>query len=187
MKRSVAQIRSVMAGNIQKPVSKGFTLLELMVVITIIGIILVIAIPNFASMQQRARIRAGAHEIAQDFRQIRERALGLSGNFTITRPDNYHYQVTNPNGQITTYKLGSTTGGRLQFGATSAVGTPPEANGAIPGNGFDFPGGLIIQARGAATKGVAYITDGKDDYAVGINPLGKVQVYEFTNGVWQKR
>jgi prepilin-type N-terminal cleavage/methylation domain-containing protein len=167
--------------------STGFTLIELMVVIAIIGIIMVIAVPNFFEMQQRARIRAGAQEIAQDFRQIRERALGLSGSFIITTPNTTSFQVQHPDGHTTLYQLGRTTGGRLEFGVTSAVGTPPEANGPIPGDGFDFPAGLVLEARGAASKGVAYVTNGKEDYAIGVNPLGKVQVYQYINGTWQQQ
>ncbi|MGB3340400.1 MAG: prepilin-type N-terminal cleavage/methylation domain-containing protein [bacterium] len=168
--------------------TKGFTMIELMVVVAIIGIIMVIAIPNFARMQSQARIRAGAQEIAQDFRQIRERSLGLSGSFTITIPDSLHYQVRHPDGHVTLYRLGSTTGGNLYFGASTAVGTPPEATvPMIPGNGWDFSGlggDLLFQSRGSATKGVAYITNGQEDFAVGVNPLGKIQVYKFENGLW---
>ncbi len=169
---------------------KGFTLIEMMVVIGIIGIIIVLAVPNFAAMQRRARIRAAAQEIAQDLRQIRERALSMGRQYVITRLDDRTYTVTNPDGNVFTYKLGGTTGGNLRFGVGPYYvgGVPPEANaGSAPANGFDFlppPGILILNARGGANKGVIYVTDNREDYAIGINSLGKVRVYKYGNMKW---
>lgn len=158
-----------------------------MVVVTILGIIALIAIPNFAAMQQRARIRAGAQEVAQDFRQARERALSLSKNITVTSPDQYHYQIVSPGAATATYKLGQTTGGPLRIGTTGAVaGAPPEDDDGIAGT-FDFPGGqLEFDSRGGATRGVIYITNGMENFAVGVNILGKMQVYQFKDGIWGK-
>ncbi|MEO0190869.1 MAG: prepilin-type N-terminal cleavage/methylation domain-containing protein [candidate division WOR-3 bacterium] len=177
-----------MGGAFKRGFREGFTLVELMVVIAIIGVIFVIAVPNFAAMQANARIRAGAYEVAQDLRQIRERALSLGRSFKVDAVDQRTYRVTNPDNNSYSYRLGGPTGGNLKFGVSGnyAGGLPPEANGAVPANGFDFlPSGILtFNGRGGANKGVIYITDGRHDYAIGINSLGKVRVYKYGNGSW---
>ncbi len=163
----------------------GFTLIELMAVITIIGIIFAVTVPNYAAKSQQARIRAGAQEIAQDFRQIRERSLSLGQRFQVTSPNTRAYQITDPNGNVRVYTLGQATGGNLQFGVTPpVVSAPPEDNDGAPG-AFDFPLGILnFESRGGASRGVAYITDGKENYAIGINGLGKIRVYKYDSGNW---
>lgn len=164
----------------------GFTLVELMVVIGIIGIIAILVVPNFASMQRRARIRSAAQKLAQHFKTIRERAIASSNNFSFSFPDNRHYRLQRPDGTTIDFRLGDTDTGPVRFGGSNVANQPPEASMAAPGNnGIDFPTGvLIIDARGGATSGVAYITDGIDNYAVGINRVGKVATYEFRGGTW---
>ncbi len=169
--------------------SHGLTLIELLVVIGIIGIILTITIPNFAAMQQRQRIRSGATAVAQDFKQIHERAIARGRRYYITRVDAQNYQVSDPDGNITTYRLGRTTGGKLRFGVSPsyAGGVPPEANQAgAPADGFDFlpAGELVFDNRGGATRGVVYITNDKEDFAIGVNNLGKIKVYHYASGGW---
>ena len=166
--------------------SFGFTLIELMVVIAIIGIVAVLAVPNFARMQREARIRSACQRTAQHFKQIRERAISSGGNYVIRFPDQYHYRMTRPNGSTQDFKIGGLSGQSVSWGGVGVAGQPPEGSMAAPGvNGRDFPGDrLIIDSRGGATRGVLYITNGRDNYAVGVNRLGKFATYHYFAGTW---
>lgn len=174
----------------KKPKANGFSLIELMVVIGIIGVLLLLVLPNFIGIQKRERTRAAAMEVAQDLRQIRERALAQSGNYTVTF-DNIAqpriYTVTRPDGGVRTYRLGGTTGGNIWFGAGGAFGgNPPEGSVVCPGNnGIDAPlRTIVFDSRGGTTQSVIYVTDGSRNYAVGTNPIGKIKVYHYASGGW---
>lgn len=164
----------------------GFTLVELMVVIAIIGIVLLIAVPNFARMQRQARIRSASQKTAQHFKMLRERAIATGGTYVISFPDQLRYRLHRPDSTVLDFKLNEVAGGRIRFGGVNVANQPPEATMAAPGlNGIDFPASqLVIDARGGATSGVIYITDGVDNYAVGVNRLGKVETYTYVGGTW---
>lgn len=169
--------------------ARGFSLIELMVVIVIIGIILAIAIPSFTAMIRRSRGNAATEGLAQEIRNFRERAISISGTYQISFPSNKTYLLTRPDATTDLRKLGSTTGGNLKFGVTFANNTTgftaSEPYGAIPGDGIDLPGKVLtISNRGSMTHGVIYITNGKEDYAIGMNTLGKVKIYRWGTAQW---
>lgn len=57
---------------------QGFTLIELMIVVTVIGVISVYGVSNFARWRANARVNSAAHEIAADLQLARMRAIALN-------------------------------------------------------------------------------------------------------------
>jgi prepilin-type N-terminal cleavage/methylation domain-containing protein len=61
----------------------GFTLVELMVVIAVIGILLAIAVPNFLSWQPNMRLRSAARDIFSVMSRAKIEAIKRHANVTV--------------------------------------------------------------------------------------------------------
>ncbi len=61
-----------------KPTAGGFTLLEMALVIGLLGIILAVAVPSYASFMARQQLRTVADQLVQDLSQAREASLHRS-------------------------------------------------------------------------------------------------------------
>ena len=97
--------------------NRGFTLIELMIVVAIIGILAAIAIPNFLTYQARARQS--------------EARIGLGGIFTTATAffaDNNTYVAL---GDALGYKPAGTSRYNLWYGPTPGTLITPSAGGAV--------------------------------------------------------
>lgn len=66
----------------------GFSVMELVVVIAVIGILFVMTVPFFLSYYQAASARANVQEVITLFNQARELAIRQNGDVCVTMPTN---------------------------------------------------------------------------------------------------
>lgn len=58
----------------------GYTLVDLLIVLAILGLILAVAVPNFTKMRNRMALRAAAGELRATFHLVRMRAIARGAN-----------------------------------------------------------------------------------------------------------
>lgn len=68
--------------------SKGFTLVEMMIVIAILSIVLGIAVPNLKNLVTDHRLSSSADELAADLMQARTEAIRIGGRVTVCPSSN---------------------------------------------------------------------------------------------------
>jgi prepilin-type N-terminal cleavage/methylation domain-containing protein len=76
--------------------NKGFTLIEMLIVISLIAIITAIAVPQFTRYTQNNALQSAARELAGDIQIIRQRAAADSAAYTLQFLDNTRYTYTLP-------------------------------------------------------------------------------------------
>ncbi|GEM_PF-1249501 len=183
---------SVMIPHCGKASCRGFTLLELIVVITIIGIIAAVAIPSTGKLISSMQAKGAANQLAQDLLTAKERAMSRghqvgmvfasSGNY-LTATTVY---ITDSVRAISQQRYES---GRLGLRPMNApTSRPPDGLPAgAPAGGIEFAGNQVVfTPQGAGNPGAIYIfsSDGKVQLAVTVNLNGRVRTWQWGNGTW---
>lgn len=167
---------------------KGFSLIELMVVLAIIGVIGVISVPNVVTGIPKYRVRAAASDMAANLRKARSLAIKEHRDVTVFfDPDNNRCSVDGrwfPEGENMSNHYGS----GVRYGIGEATGSV--SGGAVPSDYVTFQNNTVtFNSQGISTGtglGYVYLTNDKGNaYAVGVrNIAGSIAVRRWTGAHW---
>lgn len=74
---------------------RGFTLVELMIVIAVIAIISAIAAPNFTTYMAQRRLNGAARMVMSDLMAARQKAVSMNQNVKVSFVSNHSYEIWN--------------------------------------------------------------------------------------------
>ncbi len=158
---------------------KGFTFLEVVIVIAIIGILSVLAVPGMSAFTDRLRIETTARTISTDLREMKMKAaLDRSDCVVFFDPANNLYELP---GRQSLLPKG------VRFGFGSGVLGPPRNPTATPDeDGVTFPSNeAAFYARGSNSMGTIYITNNYNiTMAISTAVTGRIKIWKWDGVKW---
>jgi type IV fimbrial biogenesis protein FimT len=147
--------------------AQGFTLVELMVGITVLAILSAIAVPSFGQFIASQRLRAASFDLHTDLKLARSEALKRNQNITIRRREAAGWQT----GWVIVTAADETLRSRNALGAGVSVASPAAAI-IFNGNGRVVSPAGTVQIGLTAASGSTHF-----DRCLVLNPSGMPSTY----------
>lgn len=162
----------------------GYTLIELMIVLSLIGILTVLGVTDFARQVPRHHLSDAGRKMISDFRRIRQKAIAEGVPQTILfDPGSRGYLLPGSTNQF----LPS----HIQFGYTEEVRQSPSGAADLPDDGISFrENSVTFQPNGtfAGLGGTIYLTNSpsmKETIAITVNMTGRIKRYQWRGDGWK--
>ena len=140
--------------------ARGFTMIELLVIIVMVGMLLAIALPRFAEQRRRLQVDTAAHQLAGDLRRTQVEAIRSNRTVELapTGASTYNIQSV-PTVLVPAVTVFNTRS--FQDNVTFGVGSAANVRMASFGPPLTVGGAVFIVRSGAAQKTVTVSAAGR--------------------------
>jgi prepilin-type N-terminal cleavage/methylation domain-containing protein len=179
--------------NIKK--NSGFTLIELMVVIVVIGICVAIGVPNFVGWLPKYRLKSAARDLYSNLQLAKLSAIKNNADWAIVfnkAPD--QYQVCSGQGPDNSWGGGDNTVIKTVIlnnygsGVSYGHGNAGSAIGSTFGDEITFTNNVaVMNSRGTGNAGYVYLENSSaaTSYGVGKRTNGLIILRRWNGANWE--
>ena len=171
-----------------QPSNKGFTLVEIMVVVALVAALALMSSPNLVTAMVRYRIRTAARELSQAMRKARWQAIKEKRKVRMVfNQSRGTYEV---GGRVFPLKgsLAEHYGSGVAFGFGRATRSAAASGGRLPRKLITFQGSpprLTFNAYGVSNPGSVYLTNSRrESYAVVVSTSGRIRMRRWKGNKW---
>ncbi len=159
--------------------NKGFTILEVVTVIAIVGILSAVAIPGMSAFANRMRIETATRTLSTDLREVKMKSVLDRTDYTV---------VFDPGSNI--YELPerhSSLPPGIRFGFGPGVLGPPANPASTPdSDGISFSSNkAAFYSSGTNSMGTIYLTNNNNiNMAISITITGRTRIWKWDGSKW---